>query len=247
VGVLSYFLEEEGVPTTQISLIREHTAVIKPPRALWVSFELGRPLGPPNDETFQSRVVLAALKLLEAPSGPVLEDFPEDEPDGGDGIAGWACPVNFSHDESKSGGTEPLGVALKREIMHLGSWYDLAVKKRGRTTVGLSGLGPDALGDFILGFLGEGIPESPSKDLPLGLALKFAAEDLKAYYTEAVSAQPGPAAPSSEQLADWFWGETAAGKALFAVKEACMKGEDSFIQTVGGMLIIPMAQSHRSA
>jgi hypothetical protein len=247
VGVLSHFLEEEGVPTTQISLIREHTEVIKPPRALWVSFELGRPLGLPNDETFQTRVVLAALKLLESPRGPVLEEFPEDAPDGGDGVAGWACPVSFSHEESDLDGTGQLGAALKQEIMHLGSWYDLAVKKRGRTTVGLSGLGPDALGDFILGFLGEGIPESPSKDLSLGLALKFAAEDLKAYYLEAVSAQPGPAAPSSEQLADWFWGETTAGKVLFAVKEACANSEDSFLQTVGGRLIIPMAQAHRSA
>ncbi len=57
------------MPTTQISLIREHTEKIKPPRALWVPFELGRPLGVPNDAAFQNRVITAALDLFEAPSG----------------------------------------------------------------------------------------------------------------------------------------------------------------------------------
>ena len=47
--MLAHFFEEEGLPTTQISLIRLHTEITKPPRALWVSFELGRPLGVPGD------------------------------------------------------------------------------------------------------------------------------------------------------------------------------------------------------
>ncbi len=74
-GGLAHYLEEEGVATTQISLIREHTEIIKPPRALWVPFELGRPLGLPDDPALQTRVLVAALKLLEAERGPVLEDF----------------------------------------------------------------------------------------------------------------------------------------------------------------------------
>ncbi|MCH7711818.1 MAG: hypothetical protein IH903_09315, partial [Proteobacteria bacterium] len=54
------------MPTTQISLIREHTEKIVPPRALWVPFELGRPFGAPDDSGFQKRVLLGALELLEA-------------------------------------------------------------------------------------------------------------------------------------------------------------------------------------
>jgi hypothetical protein len=42
VGALGHFLEREGIPTTGISLVREHTEKIRPPRALWVTFELGR-------------------------------------------------------------------------------------------------------------------------------------------------------------------------------------------------------------
>ena len=49
VGALGYFLERQGIPTTGISLVREHTETTHPPRALWVTFELGRPLGVPDD------------------------------------------------------------------------------------------------------------------------------------------------------------------------------------------------------
>ncbi len=47
-GALGHFLERQGIPTTGISLVREHTEVVRPPRALWVTFELGRPLGRPE-------------------------------------------------------------------------------------------------------------------------------------------------------------------------------------------------------
>jgi hypothetical protein len=53
VGALGHYLEAEGVPTTSISLVREHTEVIRPPRALWVTFELARPLGAPDDAALQ--------------------------------------------------------------------------------------------------------------------------------------------------------------------------------------------------
>ena len=64
--------------------MREHTEAIHPPRALWVPFILGRPFGVPGDSAFQRRVLVAALRLLEAPAGPVLADYPEDAPPPGD-------------------------------------------------------------------------------------------------------------------------------------------------------------------
>jgi hypothetical protein len=235
------------VPTTQISLIREHTVIIKPPRALWVPFELGRPLGVPNDASFQIKVLLAALKLFEATSGPVLEDFPEDVPTSEDMSMVWACPLNLSAEKADFSSTERLREAFKREMAQLRSWYDLAVKKRGRTTVGVSGLNLDMIGDFISTFLEGGMPENPRQDLPLGLVLKLAVDDLKAYYFEAVTAQPGQASPGSDRLADWFWGETVAAKVLLAVKQSCLNSNDAMLQAVGTRLLIPMIQAHRSA
>src|SRR5205823_7005082 len=64
----------------------------KPPRALWVPFELGRPFGPPSDPPFQRRVILAALRLLERAGGPVIiEDFTEDDPRA-QPDPGWQAP-----------------------------------------------------------------------------------------------------------------------------------------------------------
>ena len=80
-SALGHYLEEEGIASVAISLIRPQTENTKPPRALWVPFELGRPFGPPSDPAFQKRVILAALQLLEREDGPVLiEDFPDDDP-----------------------------------------------------------------------------------------------------------------------------------------------------------------------
>ena len=44
VGALANFIERAGVATASISLIREQSEAVRPPRALWVPFALGRPL-----------------------------------------------------------------------------------------------------------------------------------------------------------------------------------------------------------
>ena len=80
-SALGHYLEEEGIATVAIALIRPQAENTKPPRALWVPFELGRPLGPPSDAAFQKRVLLAALAMLVEGGGPVrIVDFPEDDP-----------------------------------------------------------------------------------------------------------------------------------------------------------------------
>ena len=76
--MLARALEAQGIATTSISLVREHTEKVKPPRALFVPFPFGHALGRPNDSELQHRVLRAALDLLSAPAGPVLVDFPDD-------------------------------------------------------------------------------------------------------------------------------------------------------------------------
>ena len=66
--------------TTAISLVREQTAKVNPPRALWVPFALGRPLGVPGDADFQLDVIRAALGLLDTATEPTIEDYPVDAP-----------------------------------------------------------------------------------------------------------------------------------------------------------------------
>jgi len=243
VGGLSHFLEEEGLPTTHISLVREQTQVIRPPRALWVPFELGRPLGPPNEPAFQKRVLLAALRLLEAEAGPVLEDFPEDEPALAGPAAPIACPVNFGPPPGESEPLAALGRALAAEVDGLSSWHHLAVEARGRSLAEASGLEPAAVARFLGGFLDGRIPANPRPDLPLPVVIKLAVEDLKTYYLEAASAQPGKA--SSRQMANWFWGQTAAARVLAEVNKVCLMSQDKAMRHLGELLIIPRSQAHR--
>lgn len=223
-------------------MIREHTAVIKPPRALWVPFELGRPLGVPNDASFQSRVLRVALALLEAPAGPVLEAFPEDAQVREEDLSGFACPVSFDTPPADLSATDLLRAALQGEIQQLRTWYDLSVAKRGRTTVGVSGMTPEEVGTFIGGFLDAGTPGNPRPDLPLATLFRFAVEDLKSYYFEAVTAQPGQQAVESTVLADWFWRETTAGRLLFALHDACQRSDVPGIPVVANNFLIPRAR-----
>eukprot|EP00494_Astrolonche_serrata_P001026 UN01032 len=60
-----------------------------PPRALWVPFEMGRPLATPQDAGLQRRILSAALSLLDEPEGePLLCDFNE-EASNPDGDSNW--------------------------------------------------------------------------------------------------------------------------------------------------------------
>ncbi len=188
---------------------------------------------------------MAALKLLEAPSGPVIEDFPEDAPPSKESITTLSCPVDFAQADADLTKTEQLCGALKREIASLRPWHELALKSRGRTTVGVSGMDVDVIPDFICSFLGDGLPENPRKDVSLPYTLNFVTDDLKAYYYEAMTAQPGQESPSSEVLSNWFWDETVAGKVLRAVKAVCKKSEDGMMRIVGALLIVPAAQVFR--
>ncbi len=212
---------------------------MKPPRALWVPFELGRPLGVPDAPAFQRRVLLAALKLLEAPAGPLLEDFPEDAPASAGKVTTLACPVNFAQEGGDLTEPEQLHTSFKKEMVSMRPWYDMAVEKHGRTTVGVSKMNLEDIVDFIYSFLKGVVPENPRDDIPLAYVLKLAVDDLKAYYLEGITAQPGQEAAPSKILSDWFWRDTVAGKVLLAVKEACMKSEDEMIRYVGGKLVVP--------
>ena len=236
-SALGHYLEQEGIPTVSISLIREHTAAIKPPRALWVPFMLGRPFGVPNDAAFQRKVLLSALRLLERESGPVLEDFPEDAPyeDLGEIPDALSCPVSFPR--LRSDGTPEERLA--DEIAQLQAWHEVAVKRNARTTLGMTGLSPRELGEFLCAWLADH-PKPAFRDaLATPAALKLAADELKAFYYEAKSAQPGRHAPAGIQ--NWFWTGTAAGQVFFALRDKAAQSEDSAFKGLATLSLVPRA------
>jgi len=235
VSALGHYLEEEGIPTVAISLIRPQTEKTKPPRALWVPFELGRPFGPPSDAAFQKRVILSALRVLERERGPVvIEDFPEDDPRERPDPE-WRPP--FAKPDLDGASAARLAAALEDESERVEAAYRRAAKKRDRTIVGLSGLSVGEAGRYMAGWLRGQTPESPNAEMSAPLALRFAVDDLKAAYIEA--ALSGSAKPSSKQLGDWLWNDTAAGAAIFALRSMCLTSDDERLKAIAGLFLVP--------
>jgi hypothetical protein len=206
-----------------------------------VPFDLGRPLGAPDEPAFQKKVLKALLALFARERGPVLEDFPEDAPGAAPGdMSGWVCPVNLAPPTD----APPDGprAAVAREIESLMPWYALAVERRGRTTVGLSGLAIEEAARFIADFLEDRETGSPCPGLKPPQALKFATDDLKAWYFEAATARPGPS--DSRALRDWFWTETSAGRMLLDLCVLCRGIDDPGLQLLGHKVLVPRSHEH---
>jgi hypothetical protein len=205
--------------------VREHTEMVRPPRALWVTFELGRPMGIPDDEPFQRRVVKAALDLLARTDGPLIADYPEHTPEVAD-FEGWACPINLALAEADS---------LAAEIDRLAAWYDRAVAARGRTTVGVSGLDMAAAGALVIRAISGTLPEAQ--------VLKQATDDLRAYYLEAASAFPEPGSAAARKK--WLWDETRLAKALLELQPKLSASDDPQHKILGNLTLIPATERHR--
>ncbi len=75
VGLIQRAIEYAGITTVSISLLREITEKIQPPRALFVPFPLGYPLGEANNSVLQTRIIEAAFALLTRNDIPVFESF----------------------------------------------------------------------------------------------------------------------------------------------------------------------------
>jgi uncharacterized protein YoaH (UPF0181 family) len=221
--------------------VREHTAAIRPPRALWVPFILGRPFGVPGDSAFQRRVLLSVLSLLEAPAGPILDDYFEEAPRPVEGeMEGMACPVSFE----RAGDPDDPGPALAREIEELAPWHDLAARRRARTTTGLSGMSMHEAAKFVASYL-RSSPAPNIDGMSAGETLKIVCDDIRAYYYEAAAAQPGN--PDAQAVLHWFWRDTAAGRAFLALQKICLASGDKSLQVLGGNSLVPRAIMHEMA
>ncbi len=72
VGLIQSVIEKAGIPTASVTLLREITERVAPPRALFLDFPLGYPLGVPNDAAMQTRILMALLALLAQSFPPAL-------------------------------------------------------------------------------------------------------------------------------------------------------------------------------
>jgi hypothetical protein len=248
VGGLAHIIESEGIPTTQISLIRTHTEKMRPPRALAVPFELGRPLGAPNEPAFQRRVLEEVLKLLERPAGPVLEDFADAPPvaDVEADAEGWACPVNFAAPMVDISDADLVYQSLLQEVNLLRPWYEEAVRTFNRSAFGISGKTPEEIARVIADVLIDPAGTAPPIDgETIGTGFKRMADDLRYFYTEAAIAKPDQRSTDLE-VANWLWGETTLGKVLAAIRDASMESEEPSLKRLAPTAMVPTHQRHRT-
>ena len=76
VSLVAAEIERAGIPTVVQIFLKEAAEKLRPPRALWVPFDHGYPLGEPNDPQLQTRVLRQTFALLdEAGPPPVLRDY----------------------------------------------------------------------------------------------------------------------------------------------------------------------------
>jgi len=225
VSGLAHYFEDEGLATVIVALVREHIVSMRPPRALWIPFELGRPFGAPDNVDLQRRVLHTALSLLDkAVTTPLLEDFDEATlADGGaDGDDRWRYP----------GILDTSGVlAEAASIMPI---WQLARARLGKTTFGISGLTPETAVEYIERFHSVDSMPNPKGMAPVSRA-RFAIDDIKLFYFEAALAEGGH--PSTQQLHEWFWNGTLAGALLRDFQERARTSDDKNLRLIASSLV----------
>ena len=219
--------------------MREHTEKINPPRALWVPFQLGRPMGVPDSPGLQRRVLEAGLGLLVRTDVPVLENFLDQDCRAViEKTVRWSCPVNLP---PRTSWTKYPSKALAKEISLLLPCRVSNNAKTGRTVFGVSGLDIHEIASFIDSFIADEKMTRPGKDKSLAQMLKFAADDLKVWYYEAASLQPGTI---SKEISEWFWCETAAGETLLQLASLMEMSNEKQLTITGTKGIVPRDFQH---
>ncbi|MBY0381590.1 MAG: hypothetical protein K2W78_06720 [Xanthobacteraceae bacterium] len=253
-SVIQRQIEAQGISTVSISLFRGFAEKVKPPRALWVPFPFGRPLGAPNNKAIQRKVIFAMLDLLKRDQAPILEDLiltsEEDHLDARNQKIGQKCGTKGCNFDDALASEEPQ---VPREIAKYdgdfaGVCAEIAARKlhhdsymrdyNGRTQIGYSGVAVDAieiaatrLNDFING-QELSIPKSLSLqvDHPAvaqNAFIRLCADDLKAYYLESrLSEKKGEGSEKSTEYNDWLWYETRMGSLIVAARARVIETTD---------------------
>ena len=204
-STLAHVLEEAGLATIALGIVRGQLESTAPPRGLFVDFPLGRPLGKPADADFQHRVLKHAFAMLER-TEPGIEVFDEAIPDEG-GL--MACPI-----PPRADGDEHPAVAEARGLRPA---YDRAIARYGTKIGAFRVVQPDDIPAAIATFaaVADGAPwkEAGIPGIPARVV-----QDIRGYY-EAVALALTDHVPAAFEATRWFQHETEAGKAILGARK----------------------------
>jgi hypothetical protein len=207
-------LEQAGLATIQLASIRSYVERMRPPRALYCEFPLGRPLGYPGDVAFQRRVLEAAFALLPRRDVPVLEDFPERIGDSSEEPLACRVPARFDPD---------LSPAVD-EATALRAAYDRQLASSGRTNVGHD-VDASRIPQVVAAF--ERVADgTPYEEAALPGDPRSSALDVRAYYEEAALELAGHS--GARQTDAWFYRDTEAGSVMRRAQSAMREAEAPF-------------------
>jgi hypothetical protein len=77
VGLVARVVEESGIPTVTVSTGRDITALVRPPRSLFVNYPMGNTFGRAGDTAMQTNILRQALDFAVTAEEPgILVDLP---------------------------------------------------------------------------------------------------------------------------------------------------------------------------
>ena len=75
-GLIQRSIEAAGIPTVSLSILRDITEKVRPPRALFLRWPFGHPLGEPGNTAQQFTVLHDAFDFLYAATPGEIRDLP---------------------------------------------------------------------------------------------------------------------------------------------------------------------------
>lgn len=75
-GLVCRLVEERGIATVYVATGRDLAVQVKPPRTLFVNYPMGNNFGRANDPETQTRILRAALEMIDSASAGELIDYP---------------------------------------------------------------------------------------------------------------------------------------------------------------------------
>ncbi|TYO95020.1 hypothetical protein EDC39_1256 [Geothermobacter ehrlichii] len=76
-GLIQREIERAGIPTIGVTIVRDYTARVRPPRSVFLKWPFGHPLGEPGNVLQQRAVLFEAFRALYAIAQPgTIVDLP---------------------------------------------------------------------------------------------------------------------------------------------------------------------------
>ncbi len=202
-----------------LSLVREHSLRIKPPRTVWVPFPFGISVGHRNDAREQRAVLDLAFSTLAASEGPVLLDFVAAE------RTERAAPMQAS------------GVEVQAQARSIDFVAEVeATRDRVHPRTGVSRVDPKdygALARWLARYAAGEVSDFPGRPAELELLafIRLAVEDLRVMYArDRMQTLPDE---SSDDRQLWLLGATAFGVFLRTLRDYLEASDDPKVKAAG--------------